>query len=140
MAGKIFLCYRREDSAGHAGRIYDRLNQRFPGRVFMDVAGIRPELPGYEHVLISPTPGRLDHAEASFESVRGTIRSAWRQGFHLTVEIPANVTATVVVPGDGDLAESGEDASTSPGVHRVWREGGAWIAEIGSGTYEFRCS
>jgi TIR domain-containing protein len=39
-AGKIFLCYRREDSAGHAGRIYDRLNQRFPGRVFMDVAGI----------------------------------------------------------------------------------------------------
>lgn len=39
-AGKIFLCYRREDSAGHAGRVYDRLNQRFPGRVFMDVAGI----------------------------------------------------------------------------------------------------
>lgn len=39
--GKIFLCYRREDSAGHAGRLYDRLNQRFPGRVFMDVAGIR---------------------------------------------------------------------------------------------------
>jgi len=38
--GKIFLCYRREDSAGHAGRIYDRLNRRFPGRVFMDVAGI----------------------------------------------------------------------------------------------------
>jgi len=39
-AGKIFMCYRREDSAGHAGRIYDRLNERFPGRVFMDVAGI----------------------------------------------------------------------------------------------------
>lgn len=38
--GKIFLCYRREDSAGHAGRVYDRLNRRFPGRVFMDVAGI----------------------------------------------------------------------------------------------------
>ena len=40
MAGKIFVCYRRDDSAGHAGRIYDRLNQRFPGHVFMDVAGI----------------------------------------------------------------------------------------------------
>ena len=38
--GKIFICYRREDSAGHSGRIYDRLNGRFPGRVFMDVAGI----------------------------------------------------------------------------------------------------
>jgi hypothetical protein len=39
-AGKIFLCYRREDSGGYAGRVYDRLNQRFPGRVFMDVTGI----------------------------------------------------------------------------------------------------
>jgi TIR domain len=39
-AGRIFVCYRREDSAGHAGRLYDRLNQRFPGRVFMDVTGI----------------------------------------------------------------------------------------------------
>lgn len=38
--GKVFVCYRREDSAGHAGRLYDRLNQRFPGRVFMDVAGL----------------------------------------------------------------------------------------------------
>jgi hypothetical protein len=37
---KIFVCYRREDSAGHAGRLYDRLTMRFPGRVFMDVAGI----------------------------------------------------------------------------------------------------
>ena len=37
---KIFVCYRREDSAGHAGRLYDRLNLRFPGRVFMDVAAI----------------------------------------------------------------------------------------------------
>jgi hypothetical protein len=39
-SGKIFVCYRREDSAGHAGRLYDRLSQRFPGRVFMDVASI----------------------------------------------------------------------------------------------------
>jgi hypothetical protein len=39
-SGRIFVCYRREDSAGHAGRLYDRLNQRFPGRVFMDVASI----------------------------------------------------------------------------------------------------
>lgn len=37
---KVFVCYRREDTAGHAGRLYDRLNLRFPGRVFMDVAGI----------------------------------------------------------------------------------------------------
>ena len=35
---EIFLCYRREDSAGHAGRLHDRLIQEFGGgRVFMDI-------------------------------------------------------------------------------------------------------
>ena len=39
----IFISYRREDTAGHAGRIFDRLREKF-GRdnVFMDVAGIDP--------------------------------------------------------------------------------------------------
>lgn len=40
---RIFISYRREDSAGYAGRIYDRLVQRFgPEQVFMDVDNIRP--------------------------------------------------------------------------------------------------
>ena len=38
----IFICYRRDDAEGYAGRIYDRLHARFPGRVFMDVTGINP--------------------------------------------------------------------------------------------------
>ena len=39
---RVFLCYRREDSAGSAGRLFDRLAARF-GRqsVFMDVDTIR---------------------------------------------------------------------------------------------------
>ncbi len=41
--GGIFISYRREDTAGHAGRIFDRLKEKFgQGRVFMDVAGIEP--------------------------------------------------------------------------------------------------
>ncbi len=37
----IFLSYRREDSAGHAGRLYDRLVRDFSGdRVFIDVERI----------------------------------------------------------------------------------------------------
>ncbi len=37
----IFISYRREDSAGHAGRLFDRLAARFGrGSVFMDVEGI----------------------------------------------------------------------------------------------------
>ena len=39
----IFISYRRDDSAGYAGRLYDRLAGHFgPGRVFMDVEGIEP--------------------------------------------------------------------------------------------------
>lgn len=40
MPGNIFLNYRRDDTAGHAGRLFDRLNYRFPGRVFRDVTSI----------------------------------------------------------------------------------------------------
>ena len=37
----IFISYRRDDSAGYAGRLYDRLIPRFgAARVFMDVEGI----------------------------------------------------------------------------------------------------
>ena len=38
----VFICYRRDDAEGYAGRLYDRLNSRFPGRIFMDVTGISP--------------------------------------------------------------------------------------------------
>lgn len=39
----IFISYRRDDSAGYAGRLYDRLAAHFGSdRVFMDVEGIEP--------------------------------------------------------------------------------------------------
>ena len=39
----IFISYRREDSEGEAGRLYDDLIETFgDGKVFMDVAGIDP--------------------------------------------------------------------------------------------------
>ncbi len=41
MSSGIFISYRREDSAGQAGRLYDRLSARFGrDRVFMDVDSI----------------------------------------------------------------------------------------------------
>ncbi|HEX7183924.1 MAG TPA: toll/interleukin-1 receptor domain-containing protein [Thermoanaerobaculia bacterium] len=41
-SANIFINYRREDSAGHAGRLFDRLSSHFPGRLFMDVDTIAP--------------------------------------------------------------------------------------------------
>ena len=41
--GGIFISYRREDSGGYAGRIYDRLAQHFgKDRVFMDLDTLKP--------------------------------------------------------------------------------------------------
>jgi len=39
----VFICYRREDSAGHAGRLFDRIVARIGRhRVFRDVDNIQP--------------------------------------------------------------------------------------------------
>jgi formylglycine-generating enzyme required for sulfatase activity len=42
-ASNIFISYRRDDSAGHAGRLFDRLSAHFgDGQVFMDIDHIEP--------------------------------------------------------------------------------------------------
>ena len=109
------------------------------------VAGIRsdPARSAYRHVLVAPVPGDLEFARATYASVRGPIASDWRRigdALHLDVEIPANVTATVVLPGHGVLTESGRDATDAEGVHAVRREAAAVAAEIGSGRYSFAIS
>ena len=73
------------------------------------VGGIRAAAPGYERVLIAPEPGELEWARVVYRSVRGPITSAWRRDgdeLHLEVELPPNVTGTVVVPG-GETVEVG---------------------------------
>ena len=43
VSGRVFVSYRRQDSSGSAGRIYDRLAERFgDDQVFMDVDAIKP--------------------------------------------------------------------------------------------------
>jgi TIR domain-containing protein len=41
-SANIFINYRREDSAGHAGRLFDGLSSHFAGRLFMDVDTLEP--------------------------------------------------------------------------------------------------
>lgn len=76
--------------------------------MYRKIAGINPEEPGYRRIRIQPllTQG-MTCADASFESVYGTIRSAWScRGGKLTVdvEVPANTRALIVLPeGHGEL-------------------------------------
>jgi hypothetical protein len=41
-ASKIFINYRREDSRADAGRLYDRLHDLYPTKVFRDVGSLEP--------------------------------------------------------------------------------------------------
>lgn len=60
---RVFISYRRDDSAGHAGRLFDRLVARFgASSVFMDVDDIRPGQ-NFEQA-IEQTLSRCDHVLA----------------------------------------------------------------------------
>src|SRR5690606_5163170 len=91
------------------GELSGSLNHYAYGAVcdflFAGVAGIRPviEKPGYKHFVLKPTPGgTLTRASATFESPYGTIVSSWERmnaGMVFRFEVPANTTATVMLPG-----------------------------------------
>ena len=73
--------------------------------LYTNVAGIRidEKNPGYKHFYLEPHPGGgLTHAEAEHQTMYGKIKSAWKiegENFTYDVEIPANTTATVILPG-----------------------------------------
>ena len=68
--------------------------------LFDTMCGIRVD--GKNHFLIAPKPGgSLSHAGASYNSIYGEVESKWEKtekGYVFTVTIPANCTATVILP------------------------------------------
>lgn len=89
-------------------------NHYSPGAVcqwlFDTVAGIRVE--GENRLTIAPVPGGcLQHAEAVYLSPYGRVLSRWEKrdaGIFYTVDIPANVTAEILLPdGTVEAADSG---------------------------------
>jgi alpha-L-rhamnosidase len=109
------------------------------------VAGIEidEKQPGYKHILIQPQPGGgLTYAKASVESVYGHVASGWKiaEGkFSLTVEVPANTTATVRLPKT-KLEQAREGQKPLAGradILGARQVGDAVVVEVGSGSYVF---
>lgn len=69
---RIFISYRRADSAGHAGRLKDDLIRLLGHRVFMDVSDIAPG---------AKFPGVLDAELRSCGAVLAVIGPQWRATF-----------------------------------------------------------
>jgi alpha-L-rhamnosidase len=113
--------------------------------LFEYLAGIRPDPsgPGFKKIIIQPEPcGDLTWAKATHESPYGTISSAWKIAdgrFTLSVTIPPNTTATVVlpVPSGRRITESGHPARHSPGVKHLPNDNAHPAFQITSGHYEF---
>jgi len=107
------------------------------------LAGIRIGAPGFEHIVIAPNPVEdLTFAKATVDTVRGPVSSDWKienGTFKLDVSIPANTTATVILPAErgATITESGKPITEAAGVTpKQWDEAGA-VLEVGSGNYSF---
>ncbi|WP_112433744.1 glycoside hydrolase family 78 protein [Thermogemmatispora tikiterensis] len=83
------------------------------------VAGLAPAAPGYRRLLVRPLPGGgLTRAEARLRTPYGQAEVRWQlvDGlFELTVVVPPNTTASIILPGRQQPA-----AEVGSGTHR-WR-------------------
>jgi len=90
--------------------------------------------PGFKKIVFRPGfPGGLEHANASYESLRGEIRAGWKKLepglYEYNVTIPANCTSEFIYPeGAADVTLNGKNIYSggknkshklTPGEHRI---------------------
>jgi alpha-L-rhamnosidase len=112
--------------------------------LYRGVAGLdqAPDSVGYRELLIRPRLCGLTWARASYESVRGTVTTAWsrRDGrFRLEVTVPPGSTALVHIPtvDPGGVREGGIPVAEAAGVRIVGTEPGTLRCRVVSGDYRF---
>jgi alpha-L-rhamnosidase len=128
-------------TASHNHFMLGHINEWF----YKDLAGlIRIRMDrGSNKIIIKPQPaGDLTWAKASYNSARGKISSEWRRTenqFQLKVHIPANTTATVLVPAQAEagITEGGRPVAEAAGVKFLRQENGRAVFRVASGAYEF---
>ncbi len=135
------------DGIDEEGNPHNSLNHYSYGAIgnwlYQVVAGIAPGAPGYRHTIFQPQPGGgLTFASATYQSLYGEIATSWQidgERFQLTVTVPTNTTATVVIPTrlGRQVTEGGVALESAVGVCGVRREQKATSIEIGSGVYTF---
>lgn len=116
----IFISYRREESAGHAGRIYDRLRERFGrDRVFMDVSAIEPGVDFVEAIdravgscaVLLVIIGRrwLDCTDAAgrrrLDDPKDFIRLEVGTALRRNIRVVPVLVQDAAMPGEGDLPD-----------------------------------
>jgi alpha-L-rhamnosidase len=113
--------------------------------LFKYVGGIQIDemAPGLKRFIVRPAvSGQIGWASASYESLQGRIKSAWKvagNGLTMNISVPVNTVAIVYVPGHAlnEVREGGVAAAAAEGVKYLRTENGAVVFEVGSGDYEF---
>ena len=109
---------------------------------YEDLAGIKcaPKSIGFKKILMAPAfPQGLDSIDASYQSVYGTIESAWSKKdgkLDWKVSIPANTSAIVRIPRQFNT----RNATKQYGIHKLTETNEYDEYEIGSGSYRFKSS
>jgi alpha-L-rhamnosidase len=109
------------------------------------VAGINSaeNTPGYKQIVIQPHPGgEMNDVKASYESPYGTISSEWTisdNAFTLTVVVPPNTTAEVMVPATGKtMTINGVEKESRGLVNKQGLKYHFLKTGVGSGKYVFK--
>jgi alpha-L-rhamnosidase len=111
--------------------------------MYQNVGGIAAVEPGYKKSRIAPRiGGGLTHGSGDLESVYGAIATDWTvtaEDLSLSVEIPVNTTAEVVLPADNpwSVTEGGALLDDVEGISDVTSADGEVTLTVGSGSYEF---
>ncbi|MFD2144387.1 alpha-L-rhamnosidase C-terminal domain-containing protein [Mucilaginibacter antarcticus] len=105
--------------------------------LYSALGGITPGSAGWQHFTIAPKPvGDLQYCKISYNSLFGKIRSEWKKipngGLDMLIEIPANTSATFVVPyGKTVIKDStGKNFNTKKVNYQT-------VIEFSSGVYKF---
>ena len=98
---------------------------------------------GYKHIRIMPhIGGGLTNASASLQTYYGTASSGWKienGKIFLSVEIPANTTATIYMPAKNkeNILESGIEIDKLKEIQVERTDENYVILKVGSGKYRF---
>ncbi|MEY2430228.1 MAG: alpha-L-rhamnosidase [Verrucomicrobiota bacterium] len=119
--------------------------------MFSGLAGIDSDGPGFKRITIRPMPpspnsnpdqSPINWVRAHYDSIHGRISSAWKREanrFELEIQIPANTTATVYLPGPdvAAITEGGKGLAHAKGIKFLRKEGDRIVLAVESGAYEF---
>src|SRR5262245_48230435 len=132
MAAKVFISYRRDDSAGHAGRVRDRLEREL-GRdlLFMDVDAI-PLGTNFPKVLLEEVakcgvllamigPNWLDvrdeHKKRRLDDPNDPVRIEIAQALHRGIPVIPILLDNATIPKPDQLPKDLKELASRNGMH-----------------------